>query len=87
MRSVRPLGAYCSDVSVMLGALSIVMFWMFGFGMLLGAGAIATGIVAARHPSVEADESTSLEALIGILTGAFGIALGIVFLAAALPHM
>ncbi|MDV7352567.1 hypothetical protein R4282_05975 [Rhodococcus oxybenzonivorans] len=87
MTSTRPLGAYCSDVSVMLGALSIVMFWMFGFGILLGAGAIATGIVASRNPSVEADESTSLEALIGILTGAFGIAVGIVFLAAALPHM
>lgn len=37
----RLLGEYCTHLSFMLGSLSIVMFWMFGFGILLGAGAIA----------------------------------------------
>lgn len=80
-------GEHWSDISVMLGALSIVMFWMFGFGIVLGVCAIAAGIAANRHPAVEGSESKSLEALLGILTGAFGIAAGTVFLTAALPHL
>nr|WP_271211856.1 hypothetical protein [Rhodococcus wratislaviensis] len=80
-------GEHWSDISVMLGALSIVMFWMFGFGIVLGVCAIAAGIAANRHPAVEGSEPKSLEALLGILTGAFGIAAGTVFLTAALPHL
>lgn len=68
-RPRRPLGEYCSDLSIMLGSLSIVMFWMFGFGILLGAGAIAAGIAANRHPGVEGNESKGLVALLGMLTG------------------
>nr|WP_271214048.1 hypothetical protein [Rhodococcus wratislaviensis]GLK41346.1 hypothetical protein GCM10017611_82220 [Rhodococcus wratislaviensis] len=83
----RLLGDYCTDFSFMLGSLSIVMFWMFGFGILLGAGAIAAGIAAFRHPAVEGNEPKGLEALLGILTGACGIAAGLVFLAAALPNL
>ncbi|WP_172651003.1 hypothetical protein [Rhodococcus opacus] len=86
-RPPRLLGEYCTDLSFMLGSLSIVMFWMFGFGILLGAGAIAAGIAAYRHPAVEGNEPKGLEALLGILTGAFGIAAGLVFLAAALPNL
>ncbi|WP_124395452.1 hypothetical protein [Rhodococcus wratislaviensis] len=86
-RPPRPLGENCSDLSIMLGALSIVMFWTFGFGILLGAAAIGTGIVANRHRAVEENESKALEALLGILTGALGIAAGLVFLTAALPNL
>ena len=83
----RPDGGQLSDLSIMLGLLSIVMFWMFGFGIPLGAGAIAAGIAAHRHPTVEGNESKALEALLGVLAGAFGIAAGLVFLAAALPNL
>ncbi|MBC2640761.1 MULTISPECIES: hypothetical protein [unclassified Rhodococcus (in: high G+C Gram-positive bacteria)] len=86
-RPPRPLGEYCSDLSIMLGSLSIVTFWMFGFGILLGAGAIVAGIAADRNPGLEGNESNSLEALLGIFAGAFGIAAGLVFLAAALPNL
>ncbi|EKT81111.1 hypothetical protein WSS_A18444 [Rhodococcus opacus M213] len=58
-------GEHWSDISVMLGALSIVMFWMFGFGIVLGVCAIAAGIAANRHPAVEGSEPKSLEALLG----------------------
>ena len=83
----RSLGEYCNDLSIMLGSLSIVMFWTFGFGILLGVGAVAAGIVANRHPAVEGNEPKALEALLGTLAGAFGIAAGLVFLAAALPQL
>src|SRR5690349_5269044 len=40
-----------SERSEMLGALSVLLFWAFGFGILLGVGAITTGIFALRrHP-------------------------------------
>ena len=83
----RLLGEEISAVALMLGAVSIVTFWMFGFGIALGAGAIAVGIFAVRHPTTASNEPKSLEALIGILTGAFGINASIYFLLAASPHL
>ena len=84
----RPhLGARLSDASIMFGALSIVTFWMFGFGILLGAAALVTGALAARRPDVADHESTCLEALLGMLAGVFGIAAGLIFLGSALPHL
>ena len=38
-----------SDMALMLGALSILTFWMFGLGILLCAAAIGTAL-AARRP-------------------------------------
>src|SRR3989304_447124 len=38
-----------SDMALMLGGLSILTFWMFGLGILLGAPAIRTAL-AARRP-------------------------------------
>ena len=84
----RPrLGAHLSDAAIMFGALSIVTFWMFGFGIALGAAALVTGALAVRRPDVADHESTSLEALLGMLAGAFGIAAGLIFLVSALPNL
>ncbi|MBC2644484.1 hypothetical protein H5400_37630 [Rhodococcus wratislaviensis] len=60
---------------------------MFGFGILLGAAALATGALAARRPDVVDHGSTSPEALLGMLAGAFGIAAGLIFLGSALPNL
>jgi hypothetical protein len=76
-----------SSVAALLGAFSIVVFWTFGFGIVLGAGAITAGVYAVRHPAIASNESKSLEALVGILTGAFGINIGTFFLLAAFPHL
>ncbi|QSE87509.1 hypothetical protein JWS13_02120 (plasmid) [Rhodococcus pseudokoreensis] len=71
----------------MLGALSIVTFWAFGVGVALGVGAVVAGIVAARQPDVQDNESASLKALLGMLAGVFGIVAGVIFLASALPNL
>lgn len=76
------------DVAVMLGALSVVAFWTFGLGVLLGVGAVVAGAGAvARARVAEADEPVPIEAVIGAVAGVGGIAAGLMFLAAALPHM
>ncbi|MFF2112479.1 hypothetical protein [Rhodococcus koreensis] len=82
----RRLGTCLSDAAIMFGALSIVMFWMFGFGIILGGAALVTGALSLRRPDVTDDESTSLEVLLGVLAGVFGIAAGLIFLVCALPH-
>lgn len=75
-----------SDTSIALGALSVITFWTFGLGIVLGLGAIGAGIVASRSEAVEDSESKSLEALFGILSGGFGVLAGLVFLLVAAPH-
>lgn len=71
----------------MLGALSILTFWMFGLGILLGAAAIGTALAARRPDTPDAIWATTPCGVVGILTGIAGIAFGAVFLTAALPHL
>lgn len=68
---------YYSDASVLLGALSVVAFWSFGVGILLGVVAVAAGLLATKIP-----EAPRSDAVIGMLTGTVGIAVGALFLAA-----
>ncbi|MGF7123764.1 hypothetical protein [Rhodococcus sp. AG1013] len=75
-----------SDTSLALGALSVITFWTFGLGILLGIGAIVTGVAASRAVDVEDDEPKSLEALFGALSGALGVTVGVVFLVVAGPQ-
>ena len=75
-----------SGAAIMFGALSIMTFGMFGFGIVLGGAALVTGALSLRRPDVTGNESTSLEALLGMLAGVFGIAAGLIFLVCALPH-
>lgn len=75
-----------SDTAIALGALSVVTFWTFGLGIVLGLAAIGTGVLASRSEDVEDSESKSLEALFGILAGTFGVAVGAVFLVVVAPH-
>ena len=75
-----------SDTSIALGALSVITFWAFGLGIVLGLAAIGAGVVASRSESVEDSEPKSLEALFGILSGVFGVVAGLVFLLIAAPQ-
>ena len=76
-----------SDMALMLGALSILTFWMFGLGILLGAAAIGTALAARRPDTPGRDLGDNTAGVVGILTGIAGIAFGAVFLTAALPHL
>ena len=73
--------------ALMLGTLSILTFWMFGLGILLGAAAIGTALAARRPDTPGHDPGDNTAGVIGILTGIAGIAFGVVFLTAALPHL
>jgi hypothetical protein len=75
-----------SDMALMLGALSILTFWMFGLGILLGATAIGTAL-AARRPDTPGHHPDVKQGIIGVFAGIAGIVLGAVFLTAALPHL
>ncbi|RVW09065.1 hypothetical protein EGT67_12980 [Prescottella agglutinans] len=74
------------DTSIALGALSVITFWTFGLGIVLGIGAIGAGVVATRSVTVGDGEPRSLEAVFGILSGVFGVVAGVIFLAVAGPH-
>lgn len=74
------------DTSIALGALSVITFWTFGFGILLGVGAVLSGGVAMRARTPGRAQSRSLEALFGILSGALGVLAGVTFLAVAGPQ-
>ena len=78
----------------MLGALSVLLFWAFGFGILLGAGAITTGIFALRrHPKKSGGHPLSnarqlpWDAIVGLFTGVIGLALSGWFFVVVLPNM
>lgn len=88
--SSRPLAAVTdwlrrsgSDTSIALGALSVITFWTFGLGIVLGLGAIGAGVVASRS---EESEPKSLEALFGILSGVLGVVAGLIFVLVAAPQ-
>jgi hypothetical protein len=60
-------------VSIVLGALSIPSFWVFGLGFALGLCAVICGAVATTRTAVADDEAASLRALLGIVAGVAGI--------------
>ncbi|BDQ23299.1 hypothetical protein RQN9TF_29090 [Rhodococcus qingshengii] len=83
-----------SERSEMLGALSVLLFWAFGFGILLGVGALTTGIFALRrHPKKSGGHLLSnarqlpWDAIVGLFTGFIGLALSGWFFVVVLPNM
>lgn len=77
----RRLDGHHADASLLLGALSVVTFWAFGLGLILGVGALGFGAVALR--TADADR---MDAGIGVAAGAVGIVAGLIFLSATLPY-
>ncbi|MGV9869180.1 hypothetical protein [Rhodococcus koreensis] len=70
---------------LVLGVLSVLTFWMWGFGIALGSSAIASGVLTNRALDVEEDESGTLMALLGMIIGALGITASVISLVSALP--
>ena len=67
------------DIALMLGALSIVAFWSFGIGVLLGMGAVFAAVVA-RKRALAAHRPVTVETVLGALCGIAGIVAGLFFL-------
>ncbi|WP_458682517.1 hypothetical protein [Prescottella equi] len=59
--------------AMILGALSLVSFWLFGLGLPLGLGAVVSGLLATSRAATADDEAASLRALLGIVAGTAGI--------------
>lgn len=68
-------GSRLPSVSITMGALSIVAFWVIGLGFALGAAAVVCGALATSRSTVADDEAASLRALLGVVTGVAGISL------------
>ncbi|OII65187.1 hypothetical protein BJP40_17805 [Streptomyces sp. CC53] len=67
--------------AMVLGIVSLVMCWLWGLGIILGALALVFGIIARKR--VQRGESTNgAFATAGIVTGSVGIVLGAVILGA-----
>lgn len=73
--------------SEMLGALSVLVFWAFGVGIVLGAAAIATGVFTLRRLAKEPENPLPIDAVIGLITGIIGLALSASFFLMLIPNM
>lgn len=69
-----------ADIAIMMGALSIVMFWAFGIGIAVGASAVITAVWADRGEGVEGSRPSRDDLILAVATGALGIAAGAGFL-------
>lgn len=83
----RPTSSEYSDLALMLGALSILTFWMFGLGIVVGATAIGVGFLSRRCGNPATDTGDWTVGLVGIITGAAGAAIGLFFLVAVLTYI
>lgn len=75
------LDGHHADAALLLGALSVVTFWTFGLGLVLGLGALVLGAVALRTPDAD-----HMDTGIGVAAGVVGVVAGLVFLGATLPY-
>ncbi|WP_252189627.1 MULTISPECIES: hypothetical protein [unclassified Rhodococcus (in: high G+C Gram-positive bacteria)] len=74
-------------VSIVLGALSIPSFWVFGLGFVLGLCAVVCGAFATTRTAVADDEAASLRALLGIVAGVAGIMVSAIALFPILEYL
>lgn len=65
---------------MVLGIISIVLFWTVGFGVLLGILAVIFGAIGMRKAEQLPGRLHRGRSLAGIITGAAGILLGIAFI-------
>ncbi len=65
---------------MVLGIVSMVLFWTVGFGILLGVLAIIFGAIGMRKAGLLPGRLHRGRGLAGIITGAAGILLGIAFI-------
>ncbi|WP_436792947.1 DUF4190 domain-containing protein [Actinospongicola halichondriae] len=70
-----------ATAALVLGILSILLFWTFGFGVIAGILAIVFGIVGRSRAKQMAVDSRAGQATAGIVTGVLGVLAGLAFIA------
>jgi hypothetical protein len=75
----QPLGAGMATTGMVLGIVGIVLCWTAFGGMLLGLLALVFGIIGLQRVR-RGEGSGRGRAITGIVTGALGLVLGVVFL-------
>ena len=75
----RPQSSGLATASLVLGIISIVTFWTFGFGVLLGILAVILGVVARRRARDAVGQTNAGRATAGIVTGVLGAIGGLLF--------
>lgn len=68
-----------ATTALVLGILSICLFWAFGFGVVLGVLAIVFGILGKNKASTLPAQFAGGRAIAGLVTGAVGTVLGVGF--------
>ncbi|MCJ0906748.1 hypothetical protein [Rhodococcus sp. ARC_M6] len=76
-----------SERSEMLGALSVLVFWAFGLGIVLGIGAIAAGVFAIGQRAPERGKSIPVDALVGLAVGTLGLIFSAAFFGMVRPYL
>lgn len=70
-----------ATASLVLGIISIVTFWTFGFGVLLGILAIIFGVLGINRAKETPDKIHIGRAKAGLITGILGTIGGVLFFA------
>ena len=63
--------------------MSIVLFWTFGFGVLLGIAAVVLGAIGMKRADRLPGRLNRGQGLAGVITGVAGIVLGVIFVVIA----
>ncbi|MGR6584826.1 hypothetical protein ACT89R_29920 (plasmid) [Rhodococcus qingshengii] len=76
-------GRRYGDRALMLGTLSILLFWTFGAGLLLGYAALIAGGMSTNSRGNETESASPIpvEPFLGMAAGFIGIVIGAAFLA------
>ena len=75
----QPQSNGVATASLVLGILSIVTFWAFGFGAVLGILAIVLGVMGRRRAREAVGNPNAGRATAGIVTGILGAIGGLLF--------
>lgn len=66
--------------ALVLGIISILMFWTFGIGVVVGVLAVVFGILGRNRAKEMAGDGKAGLATAGLITGALGVLAGIAFI-------
>ena len=68
-----------ATAGLVVGIVSILLFWTFGFGVLLGIVAVVLGAIGMKRAERLPGRLNRGQGLAGVITGAAGIVLGVAF--------
>ncbi len=69
-----------ATAALVLGILSMLLFWTFGVGIVMGILAVVFGIIGRSRAKEMAGTGNGGQAMAGIITGVFGALAGVAFI-------